>query len=352
MRYESSDGVVVVRDGTCVFTNDQFVSITGYDRDALAGQPFTSLVVPGDREVVQERYAKRLRGESTPDQYEVGIETSEGDRRTVELSIARIEHDGDPAALVNVRDVTERRQREQRLEVFNRVLRHNLRNQIDVIRSHAEVMRDRTGDAHANEILASTDRLALIGNRARTIDRIVSRDCQYTRVELGALLDEVVRAPDIGDDRTVQTEVAGEGVLVTDRWVLRTVLESLLESARRYGETAVTVRAEPVADGYRVAVEDDGPGIPADELAALEAGTETNLQHSRGLLGLWQLKWGVDTLGGDLSFETASGTTVRIDVPDRGDSVDGARPVESMEDTDSAPAGPGRGEARPDDSRR
>lgn len=36
------------------------------------------------------------------------------------------------------RDITERRHSEQRLEVFNRILRHNLRNQLDVIRGHAE----------------------------------------------------------------------------------------------------------------------------------------------------------------------------------------------------------------------
>jgi len=60
-----------------------------------------------------------------------------------------------------------------------------------------------------------------------------------------------------------------------------------------------------------VVVENDGPGIPADELVALDDGTETNLQHGRGLLGLWQMKWDVDKLNGNLSFETADATAVR-----------------------------------------
>jgi sensor histidine kinase regulating citrate/malate metabolism len=79
----------------------------------------------------------------------------------------------------------------------------------------------------------------------------------------------------------------------------------------------VTVLVEPTDDGYAVVVADDGPGIPESELASLDAETETSLQHGTGL-GLWQLKWGVTKLHGDLDFDTADGTTVRITVPDRG----------------------------------
>ena len=64
-----------------------------------------------------------------------------------------------------------------------------------------------------------------------------------------------------------------------------------------------------------IAISDDGPGIPAVELESLAAGTETPLQHGRGL-GLWQLRWGVDALGGALSFETDDGTTVSITLAD------------------------------------
>jgi sensor histidine kinase regulating citrate/malate metabolism len=69
-------------------------------------------------------------------------------------------------------------------------------------------------------------------------------------------------------------------------------------------------------DSSVVRIEDDGPGIPETQLIPIEAGTETNLQHGRGL-GLWQLRWCVDELNGELSFDTSSGTTVRITIPDQ-----------------------------------
>jgi sensor histidine kinase regulating citrate/malate metabolism len=81
----------------------------------------------------------------------------------------------------------------------------------------------------------------------------------------------------------------------------------------------VTVTIDSRPDGYVVRVATDGPGIPDSELESLDAGTESPLQHSTGL-GLWQLKWAVTTLNGELSFETTDGTTVEIVVPDRATS--------------------------------
>ena len=59
------------------------------------------------------------------------------------------------------------------------------------------------------------------------------------------------------------------------------------------------------------------------QLDSLAAGTETDLRHSRGL-GLWQLRWGTDALGGDLSFETEDGTTVNITLADLTDQTETA----------------------------
>ena len=113
---QSTDGVVVVRDGEYVFVNEQFAEITGYDESELLGMPLETVFTPEYRDLVTERYRRRVAGESPPNQYDVEVETADGGRATLELSVSRIQHEGEPATLANFRDVTERRRREQTVE--------------------------------------------------------------------------------------------------------------------------------------------------------------------------------------------------------------------------------------------
>ena len=230
-------------------------------------------------------------------------------------------------AMADMRDdleqfIEERKQREQRLEVFNRLLRHNLRNRLDVIRSHTEQLADQTDGNDAEAVLAATDRLASIGTCARRIDRLMARDPDPTVVDLTSMVPSLL-SQITSDDVTVDTEFPPTATLRTDPEILRTTLTSPLENAVKYAESSVTVSIAPTPDreGYRIAISDDGPGIPAVELESLAAGTETSLQHGRGL-GLWQLRWGIDALGGDLSFETDDGTTVNITLADLTDQTE------------------------------
>jgi signal transduction histidine kinase len=229
-------------------------------------------------------------------------------------------------AMADMRDdlerfIEERKQREQRLEVFNRLLRHNLRNRLDVIRSHTEQLADQTDGDDAEAVLAATDRLASIGTRARRIDRLMARDPDPTVVDLTSMVPGLL-SQITSDDITVNTEFPSRATLRTDPEILRTTLTSPLENAVKYAESSVTVSITPTPDrdGHKIAISDDGPGIPAAELESLAAGTETSLQHGRGL-GLWQLRWGVDALGGGLSFETDDGTTVNITLADLTDQT-------------------------------
>ncbi len=215
-----------------------------------------------------------------------------------------------------VDDITERKRREQRLQVFNRILRHNLRNQLDVIRSHAEVLADQT-DGHARRIIAAVDELAGIGARAREIDQIMSTGDTPTEVDLCRIVRETVEAMETShSDVAVTTGLPSSAPVTTNEQAVTVAVESALENALEHAESATAVRIEDDTDGCVVTIDDDGPGIPNEELVPIEAGTETNLRHGRGL-GLWQLRWSVDEFGGELSFDTAEGTTVRIAVPDR-----------------------------------
>lgn len=81
----------------------------------------------------------------------------------------------------------------------------------------------------------------------------------------------------------------------------------LLENAIEHTEDPVqiSVSITPAVndrDWVDLTVEDNGSGIPMDEITALDGGKETQLQHASGL-GLWFVKWLVNRYEGSLSFE-------------------------------------------------
>jgi PAS domain S-box-containing protein len=113
---QSRDGIRIVQDGTMTYVDDRFAEMTGYAPEELTGAPAELVVAPDYEETVRANHDARMREEDSPTRYEAELETRDGDRRDVELSVATIEQDGAPASLSLVRDVSERRHRERRLE--------------------------------------------------------------------------------------------------------------------------------------------------------------------------------------------------------------------------------------------
>jgi len=244
----------------------------------------------------------------------ISLETTGGTRRyDVGVSPVTDQHDRELGALFTLHDVTERELREQRLAVLNRVLRHNLRNKVDVLKSHMEAL---DGATHSVEtVIGTADEIARLGESARAIDAFVS-DPTTAEFDLVGAVEEALAAT-ADRDVSVSLDLPESATVETNWEALAAALESAIENACQYADSTVEIAIEPAVEGYRISVADDGPGIPDGELASLDTGTETALDHGTGL-GLWQLRWAVTTMGGELTFETDDGTTVRFTVPDGG----------------------------------
>ncbi|GAB3707879.1 histidine kinase N-terminal 7TM domain-containing protein [Halorubrum pallidum] len=67
---------------------------------------------------------------------------------------------------------------------------------------------------------------------------------------------------------------------------------------------------------FVLTIADDGPGIPPHEIAAVESGRETALEHGSGL-GLWVVAWAADAIGADVDYAERDprGTVVTVTIP-------------------------------------
>lgn len=121
----STDGIVIVQNLKCVFANHRIADLTGYTIEEIDQMPINSIIAassPNSIDIIMKKYGRRAIADQMPLVYDVDILRKDGGILPVEVSSTSIDHDGRPAALISVRDVSARRRMENRLSESEQVL--------------------------------------------------------------------------------------------------------------------------------------------------------------------------------------------------------------------------------------
>ncbi len=112
----SNDGVTLIKDGRIIYVNQKCLEALGYDSaDELLGKTLTALVHPDELPMVERYYAQRSSGAPAPTRYEVKGIRKDGTAMFADLSVAATTYRGEAVTLVYARDITDKKQAEQRL---------------------------------------------------------------------------------------------------------------------------------------------------------------------------------------------------------------------------------------------
>ncbi|WP_436933651.1 PAS domain S-box protein [Halovenus marina] len=303
--------------------NDAFEDIFGYDEQTLVGNSLNDYILPED-ERDHGRRIDEITTEGTVWQGEIERLTVDGIRHFLFRGVPYQTPDGDDHGFGIYTDITERKRREQRLQVLNRVLRHNLRNELTVLLGHAEQLREQSTDEAlvetAESLCERIHGLSAMSEQARMVQEILKNEGGPTEPMALREFVESVReeyVPD-GSDATVEIAIDDAFECRGDNR-LRLAIGELVENAVDHAGMAPHVRVGAEADGadLLIAVEDDGPGLPDLEWAVISGTTEiTQLSHGSGL-GLWTARWVTEAYGGSIErVETdLGGAGIRLRLP-------------------------------------
>lgn len=320
------------QDGRFSYTSAEIQELLGFNAEELEGRPITE-VHPDQRTTDRAwEYIQQILDGETIEAWDFPLETSEGRVVYTDIRAGPIYDGGvetaerSPENVVAIqgmaRDATERRKRKETIRVINRVLRHNLRNEMGIVAGYAELLEAELDGRLADRaalIGASANRLLDLSESAQRIEDNRERVDNPEPMDLVPVVNRVVeQLADSYPNASIRLEAPETAVARTLPRVEVAVFELVDNAAKHGGDpAAVEVEVEVTLTDREVVltVSDDGPGLPNTEQRVLTTGEETSVVHGQGL-GIWIVNWIVSDIGGDITLTDASdGTTVTVHLP-------------------------------------
>ena len=300
--------VVVDAAGSIQLWNDGAASMFGWSESETLSRAYPELLSasPG----VTESFLGRLREGERLTAVEARHNHRNGSLLDVRIWAAPLQN-ADSAfdgATFAITDITAQKQREQRLSVLNRVLRHNIRTDINVIQGHLSMLAEQLPDDndHISVIEQRLTNMTEVSDAARCIDQLDGEsDAEIVGFDLDTLLAERLGRLRADYPSATMTATVPEPAPVVGHELLPSALDNVLENAvvHNPAETPhVDVAVDTDGEGCTVRIADDGPGLPPAEREVLTTDTETPLTHSSGV-GLWLTRWIVRSADGTVAVE-------------------------------------------------
>lgn len=358
---QTGHGVYITdRDGTIRYVNPKFEDITGYTKDeALGKNPRILKSGEQPQEYYEDLWDTILSGETWEET--IINKRKDGGLYYASQTIAPIKQNGEITHFAAIQtDTTEEVLERQQLDVLYRLLRHNLRTQLNLIllkiqgieENVEERQKDRAieqteedgigemedideiiGEAqkirrtvedirhteNIEDISDSIEDLERIANKTKKAKKILSiEDREITKIDIQNKLKKIKK--DILErypDSKINIEIDIENPIQVYT-PLHYGLEELIENGIKHNNSetpTVDIKIRETSENIEIEISDNGPGIPKDEIKVLERKTETSLEHGSGL-GLWIAYWTVDINRGQIEIKTKQkGTKIKIKLP-------------------------------------
>jgi signal transduction histidine kinase len=203
------------------------------------------------------------------------------------------------------------------LAFINNLIRHDLRNDLNVIQGHADLLSESAADVDAGDptvIAEKTDEALSRIETSRVIADTLVGDPELEPVDLVPVVAEMAARVSNAASVAVETDLPDSAVVTANNGV-RSVVDNLIENAVEHNDAddpQVAVGVTTAADVVRLTVIDNGPGIPDERKESLFEPGENG--SGGGLSLVYTLVTGY---GGDVWIEDVDprGTRFVVELP-------------------------------------
>lgn len=220
-------------------------------------------------------------------------------------------------------------QQRDELHLLHRVVRHNLRNDINVLYGTLDLLTDEGSTAETTDlhqtVYEKLKEMEANLERLRQIRQVTASSPATTTVIIPDAIHSVLEThPDITEDIEISVS-SPEEIAIECNHMLREGIDELITNAIRHNTADtpridINVAPESGPPGMvAIHITDNGPGLPLLEIEAIQARRDrepSQMLHSNGL-GLWFVDWMITHSGGNLLVDVSEpdGTHITLYLP-------------------------------------
>jgi PAS domain S-box-containing protein len=327
----ANDGVVIIQDGRLSFFNKRAEEMLGYSREELTGKLFVDMVPESEVELLKNRYEARMKGEPVPTIYETRAVSKDGDVIPVEVNIGVTDYGGDPALLVIVRDISERKKMEEKLLKAEKLaaigelaasVGHDLRNPLTGMSGAVYYLKMKL----ASKIDEKTaEMLDLIEDDIRYSNKIVndlldfSGEIHLNRTEVGikSLIRETLSKLGVPKEVEILDSTRNTPKVLVDVHQMMRAFQNLITNAIQAMPKGgrLEIKSKRINNSLKITFKDTGVGISRKNLSKLFTPLFTTKAKGVGM-GLAICKRIINAHGGSISIksEEGQGTLVTVTI--------------------------------------
>ena len=240
----------------------------------------------------------------------VGEETFFDDavtKKWYDVTVSKIKLEEKPLYIHLMSDVTQKHQSEERivelnhaLRVLNKILRHDMLNNISVIMVSLEMMKTKDLTLK-NRALKAIEKSIELVNKMRDLEAAISSGGKLSPYDVNKIIkDSIVNFPEI------KFKISGGCTVLADEALLP-VLNNIIGNASIHGKAdKIDISIEKRDDCCTVKISDNGLGIH-DKIKGGMFDEGTSYGENQGMgLGLYIVKKTIERYGGDVSYEDNS----------------------------------------------
>lgn len=257
-----------------VTANDQVQILWGHGKSDLIGKSLTDLFCKNDGPIAvhdAEIYGKRM---------EMNCVAKDGREFPVELVITKTALSDRELFTLSARDISALKRAEKQVSEFYSVVSHELRTPLTAIRGALGLMEGGMVGELSEETKefvsiarVEADRMTRLVNDILDLRKIAAGrlDLKLTQCDLAELAKESINAVHTMLNEAqvkVETNLQADCVTYCDRDRIIQIIENLLSNAIKFSPHESTIRVTVKAtetNYYRIAVQDQGPGIAEDK---------------------------------------------------------------------------------------